>query len=813
MRVILETILKRPGKVILSFSGMLIIAILVTGLISFEKDIFKVLPQNSLPFKVLVHSFSTSSSQNKIYLLLTGHEDSDALLKSGMELSKDMKDIQIGGESAFSEVSILKTGALDTREFEDLLKGFLARPENFLCQDDLVELKALLNSRESMEKELEKSLALFATPGSSMLSRLSITDPLNLRRFMFKKLQDMHQGLTFAPGPYLLSSDKKSLLMIATPSAYAQDLSKAGNLIEKIERLRASKADINIGITGGYALNAQEENLFRGDLFSCLLGSALAIAILFILIYRSVVVFSFIILPLGVGLQLALGAMAIMFDRIHILATAFATVVLGLGIDFAVHIYDRYKMERNSGKSIEQATELSIYRTGSAVLAGGLTTLSAFLVLTIIDNPLLSQIGWLVALGLMFCLVTILWALPACLVWIERRKKAQSKKEIKKLGMSYLGKWIERRSGAALILSVMILALTVPGIARIKFEGNPSALQPKDLEAVDVREDLLTAFGDSLDYVLIAWRSGDMQEFKKRSQEVDLKLKELKRQGVVSSWVSLNQMTSLEPITLEGIDRTVVDGVFQKYGLRLDDFVHTRQFIKAITTKGNDNRDSCDFLKQLPKVFERFFICGEDHIDGITWATVSKAPNALKLQEEFSNSLPDTVLINPKLAIKELVSEVRSELGTTLLFAGILVLGILIIFLRKFSALILVPLPMALGLAVTAGVMGWAGIYLNPFNFIVLPILMGIGLDDGIHIYRRFMELKDVQNTLSTTGRSVFVTTLTTACGFGSLSLANYHVLRSMGLMTIFGVLACFIFSVVTLPSILGLLYKQKQRE
>ena len=72
------------------------------------------------------------------------------------------------------------------------------------------------------------------------------------------------------------------------------------------------------------------------------------------------------------------------------------------------------------------------------------------------------------------------------------------------------------------------------------------------------------------------------------------------------------------------------------------------------------------------------------------------------------------------------------------------------------------------------------------------------------------MELGKIRETLSTTGRSVLVTTLTTACSFGSLSLADYHVLRGMGLMTIFGVLACFIFSVTTLPSILQLFYKQK---
>ena len=104
---------------------------------------------------------------------------------------------------------------------------------------------------------------------------------------------------------------------------------------------------------------------------------------------------------------------------------------------------------------------------------------------------------------------------------------------------------------------------------------------------------------------------------------------------------------------------------------------------------------------------------------------------------------------------------------------------------------------------VTAGVMGWAQIHLNPFNSIVIPILIGIGLDDGIHIYRRYQEISDMNKTLATTGRSVLVTSWTTMARLGSLSLADYHILRNMGIMAIVGVIACYYFSVITLPVVL----------
>jgi len=160
-------------------------------------------------------------------------------------------------------------------------------------------------------------------------------------------------------------------------------------------------------------------------------------------------------------------------------------------------------------------------------------------------------------------------------------------------------------------------------------------------------------------------------------------------------------------------------------------------------------------------------------------------------------------VVNPELAVDALVNEVRNELGMTLGVAALLIIGILMVFFKRMSILPFVLMPALMGLFVTAGIMGWANINLNPFNFIVLPILIGIGLDDGIHIYRRYQELGEIKQTLATTGRSVLVTTLTTVCGFGSLSIANYHVLESMGVMAIVGVVACFVFSVMTLPAIL----------
>jgi len=811
---ITKIIVKRPGAILMLFFALLVISILMTGLINFEQDIFKVLPQKNPVFKVLVHALKTSSAQNKLFFLGKSPDDSEELINKGKTLVRDLQAIRIDNSPAFEGVTFQKTGAFSTEDFQDLLSYFLRKPELFLAQNDLPRLSNLLSS-DALEDQIKRSVAMLATPGAKDLAGIIALDPLNLRRFLIEKLQIMHQGLKFAPGPDLLSPDGHALLIVASPVHPPGDHVTARLLMNEIDRIRLNSTKAEIGVTGGYAIQAQERTLVQRDIIGCLLGSVLGVGLLFLLIYRNPVVLCFVLLPLAVGLQLALGVMSIACNQIHMLATAFATVVLGLGIDFAVHVYDRYAMERQAGKSIDTAVETSVLNTGSAVLAGCLTTLTAFLVLTLTGSPILHQIAWIVSLGLLFCLITILLALPASLVWLERRFNRRPAHPMFLLGTDRLGILISNQPKIFLVLSLTLVLLALPGVFKLRFEKDIAALRPQGLEALDVQEDLLNAFGAGRQYVLASWAAEDIESFWKKGREVDGALDKLRESGMVNEWASLGQISSEKTPSLKGIELDVVNELFRKYGLDLEHFRDTHAFLTQISrtetrtqfeSGANTRLLSCDELKKLPDIFNPYIVCEKDLFRGIAWIMVPGEKEALKLRDELKRSCEGLIVANPGLAVDEMVKEVRNELGITLGAAFLMIIGILLVFFKKPLVLPLVLMPVLMGLFLTAGIMGWAGVHLNPFNFIVLPILVGIGLDDGIHIYRRYHEIGDIKKTLATTGRSVLVTTLTTVCGFGSLSMADYHVLESMGIMAIVGVVMCFIFSVITLPAILKIL-------
>ena len=96
----------------------------------------------------------------------------------------------------------------------------------------------------------------------------------------------------------------------------------------------------------------------------------------------------------------------------------------------------------------------------------------------------------------------------------------------------------------------------------------------------------------------------------------------------------------------------------------------------------------------------------------------------------------------------------------------------------------------------------------NFLNFIVLPMIIGIGIDDGVHLTNTFSHTKNAHmlEGVCQTGRAVVLTSLTTLVGFGSIALSHYPGLRSMGYVACIGIGACLFVSILVLPAIFSII-------
>jgi predicted RND superfamily exporter protein len=125
---------------------------------------------------------------------------------------------------------------------------------------------------------------------------------------------------------------------------------------------------------------------------------------------------------------------------------------------------------------------------------------------------------------------------------------------------------------------------------------------------------------------------------------------------------------------------------------------------------------------------------------------------------------------------------------------------------RSFSAVILALLPVAIGTLWLAGLMGWAGVPVNLANIMTLPLVIGIGVTNGIHILNRYAEEGTPGILSRSTGKAVLVSGLTAIAGFGSLMLAEHRGIRSLGIIMSAGIATCMIAGLTFLPALLSLI-------
>jgi predicted RND superfamily exporter protein len=161
---------------------------------------------------------------------------------------------------------------------------------------------------------------------------------------------------------------------------------------------------------------------------------------------------------------------------------------------------------------------------------------------------------------------------------------------------------------------------------------------------------------------------------------------------------------------------------------------------------------------------------------------------------------PRVELLAPIAWMEELATALAIDLQRAMWIAGIGCLLLLVLLLRGIGAALLAMLPAACGLATTVGALAWSGLPLTPINFIALPMLLGIGLDDGVHLVAR---ARAGERTAGPTAAAIWRTTATTMLGFGSLVTATSPGIAELGWLTLIGVGACLLTTLLTLPILL----------
>jgi len=162
-------------------------------------------------------------------------------------------------------------------------------------------------------------------------------------------------------------------------------------------------------------------------------------------------------------------------------------------------------------------------------------------------------------------------------------------------------------------------------------------------------------------------------------------------------------------------------------------------------------------------------------------------------------------LTGTPVQLYEYTSLLKSSYQEAALYALTAIAVLVLFHFRSLVALLLALLPVAIGGLWLGGFMGLYQVPFNPANIMTLPLMIGIGVTNGIHILNRYAEEQQPTILGRSTGKAVLVSGLTTCAGFGSLMLAQHRGIATLGLVMTIGVATCMIAGLVVLPAILNL--------
>ena len=139
------------------------------------------------------------------------------------------------------------------------------------------------------------------------------------------------------------------------------------------------------------------------------------------------------------------------------------------------------------------------------------------------------------------------------------------------------------------------------------------------------------------------------------------------------------------------------------------------------------------------------------------------------------------------------------------LYALLVIVAVLFADFRNLRNTLIALTPLAMGMILSLGIMGLFGVPLNPANMIAFPLILGVGVDNGVHILHDFLLRRaEGRSTISyPIGRGVLVKALTTMIGFGTLMISSERGLASLGFILTLGVGCCMVTALVFLPVVL----------
>lgn len=640
----------------------------------------------------------------------------------------------------------------------------------------------------------------------------------------------------------------------------------AGRALEAIRAIaRRLELDaehgVQVRITGNPALSYEEIIGLAWDIGAAgIFCFALVCGVLYAAL-RSVRLVVAAVVTLLAGLIWTAAFAAVGVGHLNMVSIAFSVLFIGLGVDFAIHLGMQYAERRTAGHPHTEALRAAVEEVGPSLVVCALSTAIGFYVFVPTDYLGVAELGLIAGTSMPIILLLTFTLFPALLsCWLQLPEG-----ELSGVSMAFNPRWagaLARHPRAVLGSALALGGVAVLLAPKATFDANVVQMRNPDTESVQVFNELLAQRGRSSPWYV--------NVFAPSAEEADSLIPALRALPTVSHVVTLadyvpdDQQEKLEILADLAMVFDTPPTSPQYDEPRLEEQIAALETLRDFLSQTLDgasvsplSRSAAHLKGELDLLLEKLAADGDAtaaiaRFESILLSTLpdqlARLRTALDPGEVTFDQLPERLVTRMRApggearvqvfperdlqqgdALEEFVSSVREiapgavgmavdlvefsrvtvqSLEQALISALVVITLLLLALWRRLADTVLVMLPLLLAGAMTVATVYLLGLSFNFANVIVLPLLLGIGIDSGIHLVHRARSAgaRGADLLAETTARAVFYSAVTTIASFGSLAFSSHRGVSSLGVLLVIGIVYTLVANLVVLPALLAVM-------
>ena len=565
---------------------------------------------------------------------------------------------------------------------------------------------------------------------------------------------------------------------------------------------------MKVEVVGAYRKFLEIVAISRDGSTATIISVLLVLSLLF-LFFRSFRTIAVVFLPLLVAGSITMGIVGLTYQRLTVLTIFILALLVGMGIDYGIHLFGRFKLEINEGKDLVIALTTSLYETGRALLVAAATTIASMLTLLFGHFEGFREFGVVASFGLAICVASSMLMLPPMAFLIQRlRPLRRTIKEDRR-------QW--DHTFTLFGLNIRQIAATAFGLTMLVVLGL-SVFAPDTQFEYDIRNIMAPGTDTPIEYMrAIGKDSGTapaivLGKSRKQMQEVHeylLNKMVVEQDENLLSFITYN--TFVPPMekqlqrkkTIDQIGKVVRKKAMQD--MKGDTGELVAELTKMTEATPFDHKALPDWAKRI--VTEANGDIG--HV-GHIYAKIDdwNVYSGQEFQEHYGNLKFDgswLPIASSRFILSDVVRMVKADGLRLLIIVSLVLLVILYLFCRCLKSTLLLFGVLAVGGIWCAGIMGFFDIRISLYNIIVIPVILGVGIDGAVHLYHKYTGHpgSHIGEIFRTTGMTISASSLTTITGFVGLLFVEHKGLQTIGYLGTIGIATSWLAVMLLMPFLL----------